>query len=592
MTNKPDSEYCLGIDISKYDTIWNDYTNTYASIWNPDTATKRIDFVIQRVSYGIHQDSALEVLYPQVAKVGIRGAYHYFTSGLGWKRQLDVILQSVKNKNYHFYAIDYEKIFNNLDRTSFAEMMELVKQLKLATGKKVLIYFNSDVYQNYMKPYGFDLVVNLCDGVWFAQYPWKLFLDLNNLPTSLPKNITNCKIWQFGGDTWGCRGAGEGKDWGSPATSMDLNIFRGTFEDMKTWLGIDNVEIPPIDETPEEPEPIDKIYVKVKSGINVNLRTGSSTSYPIIISEKSNSILESLESLEDTKLKAGKTGFWLNVKDSEGNIGFVSSFFVELYNIIPIPAPNPEPIPETQPAIPGPFYLLSDGDISGDSTKAFIQRFPTGKLDAYPATVVWFSGRGNTYLGKLWIEAFRKICTALQFKRTWVKNEGWSNNGEIGRVQNVYFAHNKVWVNKINKDGKYEVDTYYANETPPDLKFVDKYRQGIMSVMYKYLHKDNGGISWSDLLLPVLMICRDRTEVPRFDKKYMKSLISVPVDCNVKVNEGGVLNIRTKPISGDVVGTYDNNEKVTILEFQKTDTQVWGKTSLGWIYTKLTTLDI
>ncbi len=277
MTNKPDSEYVLGIDISRWDVIQNDYTNIITSLWNPDNSIKRIDFVIQKCSDGKYPDKFVNELYEQTLKIPVRAAYHYFRSGLGWKVQLDAILSSTKNKLYHFYAIDYEKFYNTLNATSFAEMMELVKQLKIATGKKVIIYFNSDIYQNNMKPYNVDSVINLVDGCWFAQYPYKIFLDLNNLPTALPKNIKNCVLWQFAGDTWGTRGFGEGKDWGSPAKSMDINIWQGSLEELYIWANIDNIEIPPIDPDPTSKETINGIVSIDK----LNVRIGASTTFPL-----------------------------------------------------------------------------------------------------------------------------------------------------------------------------------------------------------------------------------------------------------------------------------------------------------------------
>jgi len=255
MSNDP-TKYTIGIDISKYDVIQNDYTKQIISIWNPDNIIPpaHIDFVIQRVSYGSRQDQFVNELYEQVKKVNIRGAYHYFTSGIGWKVQLDTILAACKDKNYHFFAIDYEKIYNNLNATSFAEMMELVKQLGLATKKKVIIYFNVDVYQNYMKPYGFDKVVNNYD-YWFAMYPWKLFADFDKKPSLLPKNITTCKLWQYGGDSSKfIFGYSEGKNYGSPAASMDLSVFYGSVEEMKIWANVDDSPII----TPPPPPPIIK----------------------------------------------------------------------------------------------------------------------------------------------------------------------------------------------------------------------------------------------------------------------------------------------------------------------------------------------
>lgn len=70
VSNIPQTNRAHGIDISKYDKFFN-----------PETATAQLDFVIQRISYGIRQDEAFGDLVDGVMRVPIRGGYHYLSSG-------------------------------------------------------------------------------------------------------------------------------------------------------------------------------------------------------------------------------------------------------------------------------------------------------------------------------------------------------------------------------------------------------------------------------------------------------------------------------------------------------------------------------
>lgn len=235
----------IGVDVSKYNVSWDGKT-----IWNPDRAKKPIEFVIQRVSYGGSsgsqvQDELLEPMYQQVIKVPIRGAYHYYSSHSPWKAQADFFLNIVVKKNYHFYAIDYETAFNTLDKRTIAEFYEFVKYVKAQTGKKTLVYFNWNVFQTYIKPYGYDSWVNNED-IWYAWYP--ISTD-ENPPVSVPRPIGmgNWKIHQYGaGDLANTPGGNAGANYGGGTRGIDLNHYNGTIEDMLDWCLLDKPEALPI----------------------------------------------------------------------------------------------------------------------------------------------------------------------------------------------------------------------------------------------------------------------------------------------------------------------------------------------------------
>lgn len=239
----------LGLDVSKYDVRYTRDSRgnilQIQDIWNPDRATLPIDFVIQRASYGGREDEMLDILYKQVRKINVVGFYHYFSTALKYTKQMDVFMDAVDDKDFDFLVVDYEKYYNNLNQTSFAEVCEMVKQLKKLVMKPVLIYFNSDVYNTKMKPYGFDRVISDYD-IWFAQYPYYTPVHSmfpNIWEETLKKGPSGWKnnwvFWQFSAGDSFAKSPKQGVQYGSHRSGIDTNIYNGSKESLYAWLGKD-----------------------------------------------------------------------------------------------------------------------------------------------------------------------------------------------------------------------------------------------------------------------------------------------------------------------------------------------------------------
>ena len=237
--------HIFGVDVSKYD---------YG--FNPDRATTTISFVIQRASYSKAKDERFDEMLPQVLKIPVRGAYHYFSSWINWKVQADFFLSVVKDKGFHFYAFDYETIFNVLDNRTIAEAVEFIKYVKAQTGKKCLFYTSPSVYNEFIKPYGYESWMKSQE-LWIAQYPYVANLNLDRGP-SMPAGLTEWKIFQFGGaDCNGTYGRTAGAEYGAARTGIDTNIASfATVAELWAWAGVtegvptDDDPLPPIDTTP------------------------------------------------------------------------------------------------------------------------------------------------------------------------------------------------------------------------------------------------------------------------------------------------------------------------------------------------------
>lgn len=224
----------LGIDIS----YWNG---------NFDASVRPMDFIIQRTSHGTFRDPLFDMLQKQIRPVLVRGAYQYISSGQNWKAQADLHLEMTEGKGYHFHVADMETGGNVMNNAFANQVNAWLNYVKEKTGKRVLLYTNTDTYNVHPMP---AAVKNGVADLWVAQWPWRTSLP-NAKGPALPRGATDWKLWQFGGDNALVYGRGDGPDWGVKSANVDLNMYNGTIEDMRVWLGL-----PAIPDPSEYPPPI------------------------------------------------------------------------------------------------------------------------------------------------------------------------------------------------------------------------------------------------------------------------------------------------------------------------------------------------
>jgi lysozyme len=217
----------LGIDISKYDLSFD-----------PALATSQLDFVIQRVTHDLRVDAAFENLYPGVAKMPVRGAYHYFAKRFAWKEQADLFLATIKDKGFHFSVCDIESAVEEVDTAMVSGAMDWLKYVKQQTGKPVLIYSNPNHYTLFIskdiraKDFPF----------WVAQYFISYTPDPQFTSPRMPTSRSDWLIWQYA--------PGEknslGNSYGVGNKGVDVNVFNGTVEELQKWAGINAPPPPPL----------------------------------------------------------------------------------------------------------------------------------------------------------------------------------------------------------------------------------------------------------------------------------------------------------------------------------------------------------
>lgn len=229
--------FALGLDISKYDFRY-------------DAAVRPADFVIQRASYGLRRDERFDVLWNDIRPVPIRGAYHYYSSGVYWQAQAEHFLSIVAGKSYHFLALDYEPDFNKLNANTAAEARRIMEHWRAETGQQVLLYCNPYIYETYLRPYG-DWMKAW--PLWVSQWNSKWWQANRATGPRLPREVSEWAFWQYGGDyqhpsgKWSVPGYGEGAAWGVQAKHVDLDAFNGSPAELRAWCGLeaDDPNLPP-----------------------------------------------------------------------------------------------------------------------------------------------------------------------------------------------------------------------------------------------------------------------------------------------------------------------------------------------------------
>lgn len=221
--------YARGIDISRYNVSFN-----------PDLATRPIDFVIQKATEGT---SYIDLLYEShwsgVSKIGIRGAYHYQRSGMSWLAQANHFLSIARRHDYHILALDVEEVNNEYSNTFFSDTYRIINYLReQEPGKKIILYTNGNgyklMYYALISLLGFSQADAWMDSVplWFADPTTE---GLPHIPT------VRSTTWQIHQYSW----TGLPSDWGTGGTRVDENIFNGDLNDMRVWLGLDEQPEPP-----------------------------------------------------------------------------------------------------------------------------------------------------------------------------------------------------------------------------------------------------------------------------------------------------------------------------------------------------------
>ncbi len=219
----------MGIDISKYQKTFN-----------PNAATKEINFVIQRTSYGMVTDEEFEVIYSGVMKVPLRMAYHYFSTAAPWKEQADRFLFLTGGRGYRTFFIDYEHSYNNLNQESAVDAGAMRDYVFQKSGIKTELYAGAYTYR--------DRLINYVEwpkksDLWIAHYSGTdpQTTQPNLLGTRKGTPSPSGKEWVF----WQWTDQAPPGPYGCGGAAVDLNVFNGTVKELEEYLKVEEEIVSP-----------------------------------------------------------------------------------------------------------------------------------------------------------------------------------------------------------------------------------------------------------------------------------------------------------------------------------------------------------
>ena len=200
-----------GVDISKWQGGWEYQGN--------------IDFIVVKATEGIGKDPAFDDYLPEVQKVPIRGAYHYFRTGYNPIQQAENFYNTIKDQGFHFLVVDYEKHNNTLDKEGEQSLREFWNRLESLIDLPIVLYTSPYVFRDNLYAYNVKWATV---PLWMAHY--------NDLDPQVdgPEifDATGWEIWQYSSE-------GPGEYYGAQSKYIDTNVYNGTVEDMQKWLGLD-----------------------------------------------------------------------------------------------------------------------------------------------------------------------------------------------------------------------------------------------------------------------------------------------------------------------------------------------------------------
>ena len=207
-----------GIDISKWQG-----TFTYKN---------NVDFMFVKCSEGTAKDPQYDNFLPEVKKVELRGAYHYYRTEVDPVAQAKFFFNAQAGQGFTALAVDYEKKYNNLTPQAANDLELFWNKLRELTNKQILLYTSPYIYRD-------NLVAH--NSFWTTVPIWMAHFNGKDPETGNPETWgTGWRIWQYSAD-----GNGKGSEYGVASPDIDLDVFNGGVDALRAWLGFEMQPPPP-----------------------------------------------------------------------------------------------------------------------------------------------------------------------------------------------------------------------------------------------------------------------------------------------------------------------------------------------------------
>jgi len=276
----------MTIDLKLWEDLDTDERRAFGydiSAWGDDITEPQIpiDFAFHRTSWGLHVDSKYDNHSGKISEItDILGGYHYYSTAVPWKKQVDHFLELVTNNpngsKYEMIAWDFEAKNNILSRRAAKEAAEAIRYLRIGFDGMVLVYGNNNDYSVFLEtfvdvaflndtpfwlpwpgsriknPFSVEINEQPEMGNWRGNWPNRRFVPLKRLKGT----------WDFWQYSWN----GDPEKLGIVGKKqVDVNVYNGTRADLRERLNMDG-DTP----TPDPPTPPDDTEVRNNTLDEVN----------------------------------------------------------------------------------------------------------------------------------------------------------------------------------------------------------------------------------------------------------------------------------------------------------------------------------
>lgn len=212
-----------GTDISK----WEDDLNTTKKIDFNKMVSAGAEFCIFKASQRDYADPVFLLSWRDAKAAGlIRGAYHFMTwdrSGADQARYFWNLIASDPPDIPPIVDFEAQKGIA-IPTDAVVILRDYVTTLATLCGRKPMIYCSPAFWVEHGSP-----------DPWWAQFP-RWIAHYGVAQPTLPPPWTEWKIWQY-------TPSGDGLAYGAEATTIDLNWFNGTVEDLRAFCGLQPEEV-------------------------------------------------------------------------------------------------------------------------------------------------------------------------------------------------------------------------------------------------------------------------------------------------------------------------------------------------------------
>lgn len=213
----------LGTDISR----WEDNPSTPKKIDFVKMKNAGAKFVIFKATQGKSYTDRVFTGSYEDASILIRGAYHFLDWSATAAQQAEHFLAKIANVKLDFPPIvDYEYRTNAPSRSVAIGMLEtFVKTVEARTGRVPIIY-TAPAYWN---EFGSKAAAWKKYPLWIANY--------KVTKPAIPLPWTDYLMWQY-------TDSGDGEAFGTETKEIDLNVFNGTENDLRKFVGLEIIPPP------------------------------------------------------------------------------------------------------------------------------------------------------------------------------------------------------------------------------------------------------------------------------------------------------------------------------------------------------------